>query len=231
MKKQEKLKILYEDKYLIVVSKPAGLLTISTNKEHNKTLYRQVSDYVKKQHKSNKIFIVHRLDKDTSGIVLFAKNELIKRKLQQNWEKFKRSYVALVEGKVNNKGTIKNYLKETKTLHTYITNDKTRGKLAITNYKPIKISKEYSLLSIDILTGRKNQIRVHMSSINHPIVGDKKYGSTKNPIRRMTLHSTYLEFIHPISNKKIEILDKYPNIFDKLIDNYSGNIDNKKIKC
>ncbi len=217
MKKKDKLKILYEDKSIIIISKPSNLLTIGTNKEHNNTLYRKVSEYVKKQHKSNKIFIVHRLDKDTSGIIAFAKTEPVKRILQRNWDKTKRKYVALVEGKVAKGDTIKNYLAETKTLKTYITNDKKIGKLAITKYKPIKDNKEYTLLDIEILTGRKNQIRVHMESINHPIVGDKKYNSKKNPIRRMCLHATYLEFIHPITNKRLIIEDKYPNIFDKLI--------------
>ena len=217
MKKKDKLKILYEDKSIIIISKPSNLLTIGTNKEHNNTLYRKVSKYVKKQHKSNKIFIVHRLDKDTSGIIAFAKTEPVKRVLQRNWDKIKRKYIALVEGKVAKGDTIKNYLAETKTLKTYITNDKKIGKLAITKYKPIKGNKEYTLLDIEILTGRKNQIRVHMESINHPIVGDKKYNSKKNPIRRMCLHATYLEFIHPITNKRLIIEDKYPNIFDKLI--------------
>ncbi len=218
MKKNDKLKILYEDKTLIVISKPSGLLTIGTNKENNNTLYRKVSEYVKKQHKSNKIFIVHRLDKDTSGIIVFAKTEPVKRILQRNWDKTKRKYIALVEGKINQKDIIKNYLAETKTLRTYITNDKKIGKLAITKYQPIKSNKEYTLLDIEILTGRKNQIRVHMENINHPIVGDKKYNSKKNPIRRMCLHATYLEFIHPITNKKVIIEDRYPIIFDKLIE-------------
>ena len=219
MKKKEKLDILYEDKYIIAVSKPHNLLTIGTNKERDKTLYKKVSDYVKKQHKSNKIFIVHRLDKDTSGIILFAKTEEMKRKLQQNWDKTVRYYVALVEGKTNKDGTIKNWLRETKTLYTYSSNKPNDGHLAITKYETIKSKKEYSLLKINILTGRKNQIRVHMKDINHPIVGDKKYGSTKNPIRRMCLHATYLKFNHPKTKKEIEISSNYPNIFDKLIDN------------
>ena len=187
MKKKEKLNILYEDKYLIVIEKPSGLLTIGTIKERENTLYKKVSDYVKKQHKSNKIFIVHRLDKDTSGIILFAKNEEVKRKLQRDWDKTIRKYIALVEGNVTKNGIIKNYLGETKTLKTFITNNKNLGKLAITKYYVLKNAKEYSLLNIEILTGRKNQIRVHMESINHSIVGDKKYGSKKNPIRRLIL--------------------------------------------
>lgn len=217
MKRKEKLNILYEDKYLIVIEKPSGLLTIGTIKERENTLYKKVSDYVKKQHKSNKIFIVHRLDKDTSGIILFAKNEEVKRKLQRDWDKTIRKYIALVEGNVTKNGIIKNYLGETKTLKTFITNNKNLGKLAITKYYVLKNTKEYSLLNIEILTGRKNQIRVHMESINHSIVGDKKYGSKKNPIRRLCLHANYLEFIHPVTNKKIIINTNYPIIFDKLI--------------
>lgn len=216
MKKNEKLKILYEDKYIIIIDKPSNMLSISTNKVKDNTLYRRVSDYVKKQHKSNKIFVVHRLDKDTSGIILFAKTEEVKRVLQREWDKTKRNYVALVEGKVKTTGTIKSYLKETKTLYTYSTTEKS-GKLAITNYKPIIKSKEYSILDINILTGRKNQIRVHMKDIGHPIVGDKKYGGNKNPIRRMCLHATNLEFIHPITKEKINITSNYPEIFNKLI--------------
>ena len=217
MKKKDKLEILYEDKQIIAVVKPSGLLTIGTDKEKDRTLYRKVSDYVKKQHKSNKIFIVHRLDKDTSGIIIFAKDEKTKRNLQQNWDKTTRYYIALVEGKVTTSGTIKNWLKETKTLYTYSSTKKNDGQLAITKYKPILSTKEYSLVDIEILTGRKNQIRVHMKDINHPIVGDKKYGSTKNPIRRMCLHANYLKFKHPITNKEIELKSNYPTIFDRLI--------------
>ena len=217
MKKKDKLEILYEDKQIIAVVKPSGLLTIGTDKEKDRTLYRKVSDYVKKQHKSNKVFIVHRLDKDTSGIIIFAKDEKTKRNLQQNWDKTTRYYIALVEGKVTTSGTIKNWLKETKTLYTYSSTKKNDGQLAITKYKPILSTKEYSLIDIEILTGRKNQIRVHMKDINHPIVGDKKYGSTKNPIRRMCLHANYLKFKHPLTNKEIELKSNYPTIFDRLI--------------
>jgi len=217
MKKKEKLDILYEDKEIIVVNKPSNLLTIGTEKNRDNNLYRKVSEYVKKQHKSNKIFIVHRLDKDTSGIIVFAKTEKVKSLLQREWDNSKRLYVALVEGKVDESGTIKNWLRETKTLYTYSSNTKNDGKLAITKYKPIKSNKQYTLLDIEILTGRKNQIRVHMKDIGHSIVGDKKYGGTKNPIRRMCLHATYLSFKHPKTNKLIEINNNYPKIFDDLV--------------
>lgn len=216
--KREKLDILFEDKDLIAVVKKTGLLTISNDKEREKTLYKEVSDYVKKQHKSNKVFVIHRLDKDTSGIVLFAKNYETKAKMQATWEKTNRKYYALVEGKVKKEeGTIKSYIAETKTLYSYSTTDKRYGKLAITEYKKLKENNQYTLLDINILTGRKNQIRVHLSDIGNPIVGDKKYKSTKNPIRRMTLHAYKLEFIHPKTNKKIILETKLPKQFEMLI--------------
>ena len=164
--KKEKLDIIYEDKFLIAVVKKSGLLTIASNNEHENTLYSKVSEYVKKQHKSNKIFVIHRLDKDTSGIVLFAKDYETKTKLQTNWEKTTRKYIALVEGKVKKKSDkIKSYIAETKTLLSYTTTDKKKGKLAITEYKKIKENNQYTLLDINILTGRKNQIRVHLSEM------------------------------------------------------------------
>ena len=134
MKRREKLNIVYEDKYIIVVVKPHNLLTIGTLKEKENTLYKKVSDYVKKQHKKNKIFIVHRLDKETSGLIVFAKNELVKKKLQDNWDNTIRKYIALVNGVIKEEGIIKNYLAEDITLRTYITNNKNIGKLSITKY-------------------------------------------------------------------------------------------------
>ena len=216
--KKEKLDIVYEDKYLIAVVKKSGLLTIANAKESEKTLYKEVSEYVKKQHKSNKIFIIHRLDKDTSGIVLFAKDYQTKEKLQSNWEKATRKYIALVEGKVKkDKDTIKSYITETKTLLSYSTKVQNKGKLAITEYKKIKENNQYTMLDVNILTGRKNQIRVHLSEMGNPIVGDKKYNAKKNPIRRMTLHAYKLVFVHPVTNKLIELETKIPKQFEMLI--------------
>jgi len=217
--KKEKLDIIYEDKYIIVVNKPAGLFTISTEKEKMKTLFHQVLIYLKQKHKSNKVFIVHRLDKDTSGLIMFAKNELVKKKLQDNWESVKREYIAIVNGDVfKDKDIIKTYLKETKTLLVYSTNDSKNGKLAITEYEKIKSNKNYSLLKINIKTGRKNQIRVHLNDIGHSIVGDKKYGNIKNNlVKRLCLHANYLEFNHPITNEILKLESKLPKEFDKLI--------------
>ena len=201
---KKKLKILYEDKNIIVIDKPSGLLTISTEKEKERTLFHQVYEYLKQKNKNNKVFIVHRLDKDTSGIVVFAKDIQTKAYLQNNWDKFKRNYVAVVEGHTKDKDILKNYLMETKTYLTYVVNDN-KGKLAITEYEKVLENDKYTMLSINIKTGRKNQIRVQLSNIGNPIVGDKKYGSRKDPIKRIALVANTLEFIHPKTNQKIKI--------------------------
>ncbi|MDD3453102.1 MAG: RluA family pseudouridine synthase [Bacilli bacterium] len=217
-KHDENLNIIFEDKDIIVLNKPSGLLTISTKKEKEKTLYHFVSEYVKQDNKKNNIFVVHRLDKDTSGIIVFAKTEKIKNLYQNNWEKLikTRSYIAIVEGKLDKKeDVIQSYLTENANNMVYSTN-KYDGKLAITKYKVIKENNKYSMLHILIETGRKNQIRVHMSEIDHPIVGDKKYGTNNSPIKRLGLHANKLEIINPVTNK----LDKYeadmPLIFKKV---------------
>ena len=221
MKTKRKLDIIYEDKEILVVNKPSGILTISTLKEKEKTLFKEVSTYVKKSNPKAKIFIIHRLDRDTSGIVMFAKNQTVKYNYQNNWDKLviKRGYVAVVNGILENKkGTIKSYLKETKTLLVYSSNDKQNGKLAITNYKVIKENKKYSMVEIDIKTGRKNQIRVHMSDINHPILGDKKYGVKKDGVNRLMLHANLLCLINPKTNKKMEFKSNIPRNFNLLFE-------------
>lgn len=216
--KKEKLDIIYEDKFLIVVNKKSGLLTIGTDKEREKTLYNQVYTYLKQKHKSNKVFIVHRLDKDTSGLVVFAKSEKVKFLLQDSWENVKRLYYVIVNGVVEKEhDIIKSYLKETKSLLVYSSNDK-KGKLAITEYKKLNSNTKYSLLEINIKTGRKNQIRVHLNDIGHSIVGDKKYGNAKlNPLNRLCLNAYYLEFKHPITNDILKLETNYPKEFSKLI--------------
>ena len=212
------LEIIYEDKELIVINKPSGLLSISGGNEKENTAYHLVSEYLKSKNKKAKVFVVHRLDKDTSGVLMFAKNEEIKNKLQNNWNKivYKRGYLAIIEGKLNKKsGTIKNYLDESKTQMVYITNNK-KGKLAITNYQVLKETRYNSLVEIFLDTGRKNQIRVHMQSLGHSIVGDKKYGATTNPIKRMGLHSHIFAFVHPDTKKKMIFEAKLPEEFKKM---------------
>ena len=215
-KKELGFPIIFEDEHLLVVDKPSGLLTIATNKEKEKTLYHMVREYVKQNNKNNKIFIVHRLDKDTSGIVIFSKDEKTKKDLQDNWNDYVRlrEYVTVVHGKLNKKeNKIVEYLKETKTHLVYASKNK-EGKEAITNYKVIKESADYSLVQVLIETGRTNQIRVAFSNLGHPIVGDNKYG-IKDKEKRLFLHANRLKIYYPVIKKEILFEIATPQDFKK----------------
>lgn len=214
--KKNRIDIVYEDKSIIVVNKPAHLLTISTDNEKEKTLFHKVISYEKQKNKNNKIFIVHRLDRDTSGLIVFAKSEKVKKILQDNWDKMAktRGYIAVVEGKAEKKkDTIKNWIKERSDFTSYTSDKPSDGKLAITKYELLNTSKSYSLLKIEILTGRKNQIRVHMKDMGNPIIGDKKYGARTNPLKRLGLHANILELEHPITHQILKFESKIPTQF------------------
>ena len=212
------LDILYEDEYLIIINKPSGLLSISNDKEKDVTAYRMVSDYVKTNNKRNFIFVVHRLDQDTSGVLMFCKNEKIRDKMQDNWNTIvkKRGYIALVDGKMSGNGTFRSFLMEDKRQFVYSSKSGI-GKEAITHYNVIKNNSNYSMVQVFIDTGRRNQIRVHLSEHGYPIVGDKKYRCKTNPIKRLCLHANLLEFIHPVSKKMISIRCDVPDEFRKLV--------------
>lgn len=211
----KKLNIIYEDKKIIVVDKPSKLLTVSDGKTDH-TLYSMVRDYVKKQHKSNKIFIVHRLDKDTSGIVIFAKDEQTKIYLQTNWNNItKREYIAILDGILDNKqGTFKDYLFEDKNHVVHVSSKKT-DIYAETEYELINCFKNFSVVKINIKTGKKNQIRASFANIGKPILGDKKYGSKNDLIHRLALHS--YKIILKFNNKEYIFETKIPNEFKKYI--------------
>lgn len=209
--------IIYEDKDIIVINKPSGLLTVATEKEKNKTTYHLVMEYLKKKNKNNRIFVIHRLDKDTSGIIMFAKNERAKHLYQDNWNDIvkKRCYYAVIDGKMENKeGTIKSYLKENGNM-VYSVKDRS-GKLAITEYKVLKERKNISLLDINLKTGRKNQIRVHMKENKTPILGDLKYGEKSKLINRLALHAYKLELVNPVTKKLLTFEINMPNEFKML---------------
>ena len=211
--------ILFEDEHIIVVNKPSGLLTISTEKEKEKTLFHIVREYLVSKNQYARVFIVHRLDKDTSGIVVLAKDEKTKNKLQENWNEYVslREYVAIVHGKPKkDEDKIVQKLKETKTNLVYTTKDED-GKEAITNYKVIKTNDNYSMLSINIETGRKNQIRVALSSIGTPIVGDKKYGLRDDKENRLYLHANRLKMYYPEIRKDILFETATPTEFKKIM--------------
>lgn len=213
------LNILFEDDDIIIVNKPAGLLTVATDTEKKKTAYALLSDYVKTENPDNKIFIVHRIDRETSGLLLFAKNEKIKHKIQQTWITTikERTYIAVVEGEITREsGTIKSYLNESKAFVVYSSKSPKVGKEAITHYKTIKSTKDFSLLKINLETGRKHQIRVHMQDIGHPVVGDIKYGSKIKPIGRLALHAQGLVFTHPKTNELCSFETGIPEKFNQL---------------
>lgn len=210
-----KLEIIYEDNDLLVVNKPCGLLTVATQKEKEKTLYHFALEYLRS--KKEKVFIVHRLDKDTSGIVVFSKNEKLKEMFQNNWNELahKREYVAVVNGNIiPDKKVLKNYLNENKNHLVYVT-DKYHGKEAVTSYEKIKSNDNYSLINIDIETGRKNQIRVQLSNYGYGIVGDKKYN--KSSEKRLYLHASLLKIKHPINGKIYEFKSSMPNEFKRFV--------------
>ena len=221
IKKEEDLsiKIVYEDDNYLVVDKECGLLTISTsskNKAYEDTLYRRVREYLNKKYE--KVFIVNRIDKETSGLVIFVKHEKLKNKLQDNWNEIvtKRGYIAVVSGFMTS-GVIDNYLYEDK--NTFVHSTKVGGKRAITEYKSIKNNSKYTLLDINLKTGRKNQIRVHFSEMGNPIVGDKKYGSRDNRFKRLMLHHYEISLIDPISNKLLVFKSSVPEEFYVLFNN------------
>ncbi len=214
-----RLNIIFEDDDIIVINKPEGLLTIASDKEKNETAYRLVTDYIQ-QKTGGRVFIVHRLDRDTSGIVLFAKTEEIKNAFQDNWDDLvtNRGYTAVVEGCVEKqKDRICSYLRETKTHVVYSDKFGQDGLRAVTYYTVRKQNMDFTMVDIKLETGRKNQIRVHMSEMGHPVVGDKKYGSETNPLKRLCLHAGVLKLNHPFTNKELDFFVPVPKKFDHLV--------------
>ncbi len=213
------LSILYEDQDILVVDKACGLLTISSEKERDNTAYFLLTNYVRKGNSKsrNRIFIVHRLDRETSGVIVFAKHELAKQFLQDNWKDVKKTYTALVEGSPKEEqGIIASYLTENGIHKMISTRDEKNGKFAKTGYKVIKHMKHLSLLEIQLYTGRKHQIRVHLAESGCPIVGDRKYGNRQVGSKRMGLHATTLTFPHPRTREPMTFTAKLPPYFASL---------------
>lgn len=215
-KTEEGVAILYQDDHFIVVDKPVGLLSVSTNFEKGNTLH----SILKKKFRPKPVFVVHRLDQDTSGVMLFALSEKALVKLKEIFEKheIERSYAAIVEGVIASpSGKWESYLYEDPNYVVRETHDKEKGKVAITHYEVIDSSKNYTYLNLKLETGRKNQIRVHCQKAGHPVVGDKKYGSRKNPIKRLCLHAKLLAFEHPVTKKQMRFESPVPSLFFKLV--------------
>lgn len=214
------LTILYEDQDIIVIDKEDGLLTVSTDRIKDNTAYFRLNSYVRKgnQKSRNQVFIVHRLDRDTSGVLVFAKSEEAKRFLQDEWQSFTKKYYAVVVGTLTEKeGIITSYLTENRAHKVYSVNDPKIGKLAKTGYKVINESQNYSLLEIELFTGRKNQIRVHFAENGFPVAGDKAYGHKEVGVKRLMLHAGSLTILHPFSKEKMTFETPIPASFKSLL--------------
>ncbi len=212
--------ILYEDEHLIVVNKPAKLLSVATDKEKACTAYHMVTDYVKARRVGDRIFVLHRLDRDTSGVLMFARDPETKELFQSHWNEMvtRRGYLAVVEGTPKpDRDTIRSFLVETDTHLSFSGAPGKGAKEAITSYQVVKTGGGYALLDINIETGRKNQIRVHMKELGHPVAGDKQYGARTNPIGRLCLHANELSFTHPVTGEQITFKAKMPRDFNRVL--------------
>ncbi|WJY27881.1 RluA family pseudouridine synthase [Sporosarcina trichiuri] len=212
------ISIMYEDDAIIVIDKEAGILSMAAKDKKELTAFSELSAYVRKKDRSSRVFIVHRLDRETSGVMLFAKSETVKKQLQDNWDESvkERGYVALVEGKVRREsGEIISWLKETRTFKVYSNPTDNGGQKAVTRFIRLQSNAQYSLLELRLATGRKNQIRVHMEEIGHPVAGDKKYGASTNPLKRLGLHAAKLSIIHPVTGELHTFISDPPSSFYK----------------
>ena len=216
------LKIVYEDQHLIVINKDSGLLSIASDpKSDEPTAYNILRAHVKISSPNYKIFVIHRLDRDTSGLMMFAKSEEVKEKIQHAWLDTveERIYTVVVEGRVEQEnGTITSWLKENAAFNVYSSQIPNDGDLAITKFNVLKRSRFYTLLEASLETGRKNQIRVHMKDLGHLVIGDRKYGAKPSPIHRLGLHARVLKFNHPVTGKLLEFETSIPRKFQYLIE-------------
>lgn len=216
------LKIVYEDAYIIVVEKMQGLLSVNTDRQKERTAYHILNDYVQRSGRQHQIYIVHRLDRDTSGLMMFAKDEKTQRTLRDNWHNIvtDRRYVAVVSGEMEkDNGTVESWLTD-RTLYVYSSPTDDGGSKSITHYRTIKRANGYSLVELNLETGRKNQIRVHMQDLGHPIIGDGRYGlEDVNPIGRLALHAFKLCFYHPVTGELMRFETPYPPAFKNLFIN------------
>lgn len=213
------LDIVYEDPYLLIIDKHPGLLSMSNN-SRQQTVQSVLNRYLEKGGGRNTSHLVHRLDRDTSGLMVYAKDVQTQQSLVRGWQELvtDRRYIALVEGELENpRGVVKSWLTEDKRFVTHSSPVDNGGKFAVTHYNVLASSNGYSLVECELETGRKNQIRVHMADLGHPVVGDHKYGSDNDPIRRLGLHAYMLCFTHPVTGKHMRFETPVPVLFEKCL--------------
>lgn len=217
--KHRMLKILFEDAHIIVVEKKEGLLSVATERQKERTAQHILNEYVKRQNRGNRVFVVHRLDRETSGIMMYAKDERTQYTLRDHWQDivYDRRYVAVVTGEMEkDQGVVKSWLTD-RTFYVSSSLVDDGGRLSITHYKTIKRANGYSLVELQLETGRKNQIRVHMQDLGHPVIGDERYGCEVNPLNRLALHAFKLCFYHPVTGERMEFETPYPGNFKSLM--------------
>lgn len=214
--------ILYEDQDLIIGNKAPGFLTVAARWEKDNTIHNALNSYVRKGSSISKkcVYVVHRLDQATSGVLMFAKSEKVQFLLKENWPSTVKHYYVIVHGKMAEKsGLITSYLTEDEDYKVHSTSDSENGKLAKTEYNVVKETPNFSLLKINLLTGKKNQIRVHLADKGHPVVGDSKYGKDQeNKQKQLMLHAFSLTFTHPFSQKRVRVQANIPDYFKRLVD-------------
>ena len=216
-----RINLVYEDNDIIVVDKGYGVLSTAAGKPSDDTVYNVIKKYARGFSPKANVYVVHRLDRDTSGLMLLTRTKQARDLLISNWNNMvvERKYIAVVEGKVEqSEGTVKSYLAENEeTFEMYSTTDKKIGRLAVTHYRVVKQGRRFAMVELELKTGRKNQIRVHMHDLGNPVSGDRKYGGHPSPINRVALHATMLSFVHPITRKVVTFTSPAPENFDKMV--------------
>jgi 23S rRNA pseudouridine1911/1915/1917 synthase len=214
------IKIFYEDAHLLVISKPENLLSIASEAEPEKTAYFQLTEYVRQAHPRSKerVWIVHRLDRQTSGLMVFAKTPETKEILQSRWDQFEKKYEAVVEGRLpQDAGTLESDLDESNPFKVFIRPASALTRHAVTHYRVLKYNRHRSLVELTLETGRRHQIRVQLASLGCPIIGDEKYGAKSDPAGRLGLHSSFLRLIHPVTSQELRFTSPLPKPLAKLL--------------
>jgi 23S rRNA pseudouridine1911/1915/1917 synthase len=214
------LEIVYEDRDLVVVNKPVGLLTVSTADEQEHTAYRELTEYLRRKGElRGRLHVVHRLDRETSGLLIFARSDAVRKAFHENWGEVEKRYYAVVEGLPKaDEGTVRSHLAQDKSLRVRSVQPSEDAKLAVTHYRVIRRGRRRALLDVLLETGRKNQIRVHLAERNHPVVGDPKYGAKQGPGGRMGLHAYRLAFTHPVTGERLDFETPLPAPLERMLD-------------
>lgn len=213
------MKIVFQDASLIVIDKPENLLSMASDAEREKTAHACLTNYLRRgqSQRPERVWIVHRLDRETSGLMVFAKTQAAKTVLQSHWNKAEKRYLAVVEGALpESAGVLQSHLDESNPFKVYSVPQSEQTRHAVTHYRLIRQNSELALVELTLETGRRNQIRVHLSDLGCPIIGDDKYDARSNPARRLGLHASYLQFEHPVTGDELKFESPLPEALARL---------------